>query len=513
MGEDHRGEDHRGEDRRGGDRRGQDRREPHQEQDRRGSHHELSLDQTIAIANAALQQTLGRSLKDLEEVILRGSYNGLTYQQIAEQQDYSEKYLRQDIGNLFWQDLTYVVEERVSKTNFRGPLQRWYQRQPRSIDPVMTTSEVVDLPTSDPDPPSPSNPKESTCSPIANPAAATTALKLDGTVPDISRFYGRGAEREQLVQKLLAPCCLITIYGLRGMGKTFLAAKLALEDIRDSFQVVIWRSLSGNLSGNPPPRLQELLQDLVQCVEPEAQDWEIADLLQYFQRSACLLVLDGWEAVLEPGTHQGSYRLGYEDYGHFLQKLTTTVHQSRILLTSCEKPREVERKEGIHGNVHTLALSGWREKALQQFLADKGVTCLSEIQARSLLRYSDGHPIVLERIAAYIRGSFGGNVTSFLTYSSPLFDDIPLLIDQHLQRLSSPERQLLSVLSNRSSPFSLHDLQDALDAIALPVPLYELLQSLQRKAILTVDQRDPCKSPYYKVAGLITQYLQTDLQS
>ncbi|OUC15407.1 MAG: hypothetical protein B0A82_07005 [Alkalinema sp. CACIAM 70d] len=131
------GEDHRGEDRRSGDRQGQDRRE---------SHHELSLEQTIAIANAALQQILGRSLKDLEEVILRGSYHGLTYQQIAEQQDYSEKYLRQDIGNLFWQDLTYVVEERVSKTNFRGPLQRWYQRQTPSIDsapdpPIIPNSE------------------------------------------------------------------------------------------------------------------------------------------------------------------------------------------------------------------------------------------------------------------------------------------------------------------------------------------------------------------------------------
>lgn len=90
---------------------------------------ELTLEKAIEIANTALQQGLERSLKDLEEAILRGFYHGLTYQQISEQLGYSEKYLRQDIGNLFWQDLTYVIEERVSKINFLGPLQRWYQRQ------------------------------------------------------------------------------------------------------------------------------------------------------------------------------------------------------------------------------------------------------------------------------------------------------------------------------------------------------------------------------------------------
>ncbi|OUC13827.1 MAG: hypothetical protein B0A82_15285, partial [Alkalinema sp. CACIAM 70d] len=295
--------------------------------------------------------------------------------------------------------------------------------------------------------------------------------------------------------------------------KTFLAAKLALDDIGASFQVIIWRSLSSDLSGHHPPCLPELLRDLVQVFDPLASKWEIADLLKHFQRSPCFLVLDGWEAVLEPGTCHGSYRPGYEDYGHFLQKLTTTAHQSRILITSCEKPREVELKEGEQGTVHALALSGWREKAIAQFLADKGVTCLSEIQVRSLLRYSAGHPIVLERMAAYIRGSFGGNVAHFLTYSSQLFGDIPLLIDQQLQRLSPPERRLLEALIDRSLPFTLTDLQAALDSTLLPMPLYELLQSLQRKAILTIDPRESCESPYYTVAGLIMQYLQTNLRS
>ncbi|MBD2326036.1 hypothetical protein [Alkalinema sp. FACHB-956] len=502
------GEEHRGEDRRGQDRQGEDR----QGENRRGSHHELNLEQAIAIANTALQKGLGRSLKDLEEAILRGSYHGLTYQQISEQQGYSEKYLRQDIGNLFWQDLTYVVEERVSKTNFRGPLQRWSQRQQPSIEPA---SPPPVLPNSDPpiddrvnDPPR----SDSIMAPLVT---ATQELRLeeDGTIPDISRFYGRRPELDQLVQKLLAPCCLMTIYGLQGIGKTFLAAKLALDDIGASFQVVIWRSLSSDLSGHHPPRLPELLRDLVQVFDPSASKWEIADLLKHFQRSPCFLVLDGWEAVLEPGTCHGSYRPGYEDYGHFLQKLTTTAHQSRIVITSCEKPREVELKEAEQGKVHALALSGWREKAIAQFFADKGVTCLSEMQVRSLLRDSGGHPVVLERVAACIRGPFGGSVERFLDYDSPLFGDIPLLIERQLQRLSAPERLFLNTLSDRTLPFGLQDLQEALASTLLSMPLHELLPSLQRKSILTVNQRDACDPAYYTIVGYIMQYLQTVLKS
>ena len=83
----------------------------------------------IAQANQALFRTLRRHLSDVETEILKGSWQGYTYSQIAEASGYSDSYLRRDVGNKFWKALSQSLGETVSKNNFREALRRYENGQ------------------------------------------------------------------------------------------------------------------------------------------------------------------------------------------------------------------------------------------------------------------------------------------------------------------------------------------------------------------------------------------------
>lgn len=85
----------------------------------------MEMEQAIAAANQAMMSHLGRHLSDVETEILKGSWNGQTYDQIAEVSGYSDSYLRRDVGTKFWRSLSQSLGESVSKNNFRGALDRY----------------------------------------------------------------------------------------------------------------------------------------------------------------------------------------------------------------------------------------------------------------------------------------------------------------------------------------------------------------------------------------------------
>ncbi|NJL10380.1 MAG: hypothetical protein HC908_10015 [Calothrix sp. SM1_7_51] len=49
---------------------------------------------------------------------------------------------------------------------------------------------------------------------------------------------------------------------------------------------------------------------------------------------------------MKEGDDSGSYQPGYEVYGELLQRVGRAKHQSCLLLTSREKPREIILQEG-----------------------------------------------------------------------------------------------------------------------------------------------------------------------
>ena len=82
------------------------------------------METAIATANQALFHHLGRHLSDVETTILKGAWEGWTYDQIAKGSGYSDSYLRRDVGAKFWRALSEALGETVSKTSFREALSR-----------------------------------------------------------------------------------------------------------------------------------------------------------------------------------------------------------------------------------------------------------------------------------------------------------------------------------------------------------------------------------------------------
>ncbi len=168
-----------------------------------------------------------------------------------------------------------------------------------------------------------------------------------GNAPDAEPFYGRIKELETLEQWMLQDCCrLIAIVGMGGIGKTALSVKV-VEQVNSQFECFIWRSL------RDAPPLADLLADLIRFVSqqpemdlPESERDRLSQLMELLRQRRCLLVLDGFEAVLQEGDPTGDSQVGYEGYGELLKRIADERHQSCLLLNSREKPQALMWREG-----------------------------------------------------------------------------------------------------------------------------------------------------------------------
>jgi len=91
---------------------------------------------------------------------------------------------------------------------------------------------------------------------------------------------------------------------------------------------------------------------------PTSLEQRITQLVARLQASRCLLVLDNLETLLSSRDREGSYLPGYEGYGRLIGRLAESAHQSCVLLTSREKPKEIEPLEGVRALVRAQRLGG-----------------------------------------------------------------------------------------------------------------------------------------------------------
>ncbi|NJL37529.1 MAG: hypothetical protein HC840_25230 [Leptolyngbyaceae cyanobacterium RM2_2_4] len=277
---------------------------------------------------------------------------------------------------------------------------------------------------------------------------------------DVSVFFGREAELAQLQQIILEEQCrLVALLGIGGIGKSSLAVKFA-QQMQSEFKVIVWRSLS-----NAPPvevLLTSILSFLLQVQDkdpliPTHLDDRFAVLIKSLQQQRCLLILDNAETVLRDGSAAGHYRSGYENYGQLLRLVGDVLHQSCLLLTSREKPREVALLEGERLPVRSLQLQGLSLLEGRSLFQTKGDFTGTDAEWSRLVEHYRGNPLALKLVAALTREFLNGDITRVVDYidrGMAVFGDIRDLLTRQFERLSASEQEVILWLAINREPMS-----------------------------------------------------------
>ena len=449
----------------------------------------MNLEEALNFVDAIVFAKTKRHLKDIEVVILRGAWQGHSYDDIADANGYTPNYLKQDIGPKLWKLLSQVLgeQEKLSKKNFKTALERLWRAQ-------QTCHQVVD-----------------------EDSISTTVEKIVhidhycdwGEAPDVSIFYGRQPELDILKQWCICDNCrLIGLLGMGGIGKTTITAKLA-HQIKDNFEYVIWRSLQ-----NAPP-VEEVLTELIQFFDheqeinfPDTVKSKVSRLLHYLRQKRCLVLLDNLESVLQGGTCSGKYSQGYEDYGYLLKQIGQVNHQSCLIITSREKPKEVGLLEGPNLAVRTVQLSGLTSVEGREIFNAKGCLVASDGIFEEVCSHYAGNPLALKIAAAAVQEVCGGDLKQlipFLRQGKIQFDDINDLLEGQFNRLSSIEQQVMYWLAVNREPVSVQELEADMRRETVAFRLFNALQSLVRRAF--IEQNDK----QFALQPVVLEYVTTRL--
>ncbi|MGI2905125.1 NB-ARC domain-containing protein [Tolypothrix sp. VBCCA 56010] len=466
----------------------------------------MDIAQVITIADGLVYSHTGKHLDDLQESIVRGVYQGKKYQAIANDFGCSEGHVR-DIASELWKLLSDLLGEDISKFNFRSAMERQHLSVVSSNifgDFVQNGHVKVCADTSKP-PEVETIPRQQQTSEEKN--TDTQRQDLDDA-PDITPLHGRTEELNNLKTSIIKKSFrLIGILGINGIGKSTLARHL-LEEIRDNFDYVVWRSLGCK------PHLLEIQTDLIQLFSNQTEadlstnsNPRLSQLMKYLRQNRCLIILDDVHSIFRSGQLVGSYQSGYEDYGELFRRVGESQHKSCLLLLSWEKPREIVELEGENRAVGTLQLSGLGEAA-REILRNQGL--LEEEHWSNLIEYYGGNPLYLKITATMIKDLFGSISELFKYDYLVLNEDLKYKLNWIFNRLSHLEKQVISVIAADIEAVSLSKLIEKTQLIH--TDLFSAIQSLKRRFLIEQHQNDK-NQILFTIQPLMKQYVNLQMKS
>ena len=337
--------------------------------------------------------------------------------------------------------------------------------------------------------------------------SVATNPKIDwGEAPNISVFYGRNQELNSLSQWILKDQCrLVALLGMGGMGKTALVSKLA-QEIYYQFDYIIWRSL------RETPKITDILTDMIKFISnqqeiilPDTLGGKITRLIDYLKTSKCLLILDNIESIMQSDNYVGEYLVGYEGYGDLFTRIGESLHQSCLIITSREKPKEITLLEAI-SDVCSWQLTGLNTKAGQSIFTKYGSFSGSDDEWKAVIQTYNGNPLALKFAAVEIQEALNGNISNFvrtfLNEGQVIFNNIRKLLESQFQRLSNLEKDIMYWLAINREPCSTLELQADIIS-SLPQPeLLEALASLRRRTLIEKNNQDK-----FSLQNVIMEYM------
>ena len=154
----------------------------------------IPFETALNIVDATVFSQASRHLKNIEIEVLRGAWEGKTYDEIALDVGYTPEYIKHDVGPKLWRILSTSFGEKVNKT---------------SLIALLASKAQVN----------------SSRSPISTPP--TQIKSLEGPIPLNSGFYiERPSVEARCYSEIMKPGVLIRIKAPAQMGKTSLMVRI-----------------------------------------------------------------------------------------------------------------------------------------------------------------------------------------------------------------------------------------------------------------------------------------------
>jgi hypothetical protein len=443
----------------------------------------MNVTELLQFVDQVVQKQTGEHLDDLEKAILKGLWQGQTYNQIADESGYNSQNYIGDVSRKLFKTLSEQLGEDINKYNFCWTIER------------VINSQFVGL----------VNTKISLCSNHPKPdknqsheeKSNNELFYHDLTIaPKITHFYGRETELQTLSHWLINQNTrLISILGLPGIGKTTLVKKFVDLNLQN-FNIIIWKNIK--LSDS----LDSIIAEIFKAINSEIIQTEnkLTQLFNLFRQQKCLIIIDNIQELFTPEQLAGKYKPEYKDYKTFLTMITEIEHQSNLILISQEQCQEMICIAEELYPIKCLDLPGLDNTDIL-----KNQKLKNEKSWSTLINLYEGNPAYLQDISSLIRNIFQGRVSEFLSEGLLLTEDMKYQLNELFNRLSTVEQQIILELSKYNKPVSREHLRESLSLSSME--LINGLQSLKRRYLVTTIESDKTLfilSPVFREYVIIT---------
>ena len=443
----------------------------------------MNVTELLQFVDQVVQKQTGEHLDDLEKAILKGLWQGQTYNQIADESGYNSQNYIGDVSRKLFKTLSEQLGEDINKYNFCWTIER------------VINSQFVGL----------VNTKISLCSNHPKPdknqsheeKSTSQSFYHDLTIaPKITHFYGRETELQTLSHWLINQNTrLISILGLPGIGKTTLVKKFVDLNLQN-FNIIIWKNIK--LSDS----LDSIIAEIFKAINSELIETgnKLTQLFNLFRQQKCLIIIDNIQELFTPGQFAGQYKAEYKDYKTFLTMITEIEHQSSLILISQEQCQEMICIDEELYPVKCLELQGLDNTDILKNQKLKDEESLSK-----LINLYEGNPVYLQDISSLIRNIFQGKISDFLSEGLLLTENMKYQLSELFNRLSTVEQQIVLEMSKSNQPVNREQLRESLSLSSME--LINGLQSLKRRYLVTTIESDKTLfilSPVFREYVIIT---------
>lgn len=452
----------------------------------------MNVTEVLQLADELVYQQTGKHLDDSQEVVLKGVWEGKTYEEIADSYNRSERHAR-DVGYKLWQILSEQLGEDIHKSNFHSTFERLKSSHHSNTQQVVNIgiNSNINL--------YPNGSKlEHSISVKTDDTLTVKSVYHDLTLaPQIIKFYNRETELETLSNWILNQNTpLISVLGLSGIGKSYLVRKFIDLNL-EQYEVIIWKRLKF------PKFLDLFINDLLQVCKQEVKeslDDKFKQLFDIFYQKRCLIIIDDIQNILISGQFAGQYKPEHKDYQKFFTMITETEHQSKVILISQEKCAEIHCLDKQLYSIKSLELSGLNDINI---LENTGLN--NQDSWLKLIQFYEGNPTYLKNIVSLIQDVYDGEVADFLEENSLI---ITQTMESHFNdlfnRLSSIEQQIILELSKSDQLISREDLKQKLPLSS--VDFVKGLQSLQQRYLVTKIKEEKVM---FKLSPVFGEYVKS----